>query len=156
MIDFQQGQDGMIRPSTRLALPPDTKRGPHTVWGDYNEIKVEDSTDERTAKLEQWIAMRIGTKLMQHYNQREWKVMVSVESGMMIIGCDSICNHKGYHIYLDKTIDELEKRAIMAAGEILERHNVSRAKRFDPDIIETLARDAMDSVIAVDAAPEAP
>jgi hypothetical protein len=154
MTDFQQGQDGMMRPSTRLALPSTVKRGPDTVWKDYNEIRIEDSIDERTAKLEQWIAMRVGTVLMRHYNQREWKVQVDVEAGLMIVGCDSICNFKGYHIYLDKTIDELEKRAIMAAGEILERHNISRSKRFDPDIIETLARDARDSVIAVDSVPE--
>lgn len=143
-----------MRPSTRLALPSTVKRGPDTVWKDYNEINLEDSTDERKAKLEQWIAMRVGTKLMQHYNQREWKVHVDLEAGMMIVACDSICNFKGYHIHMDKTIDELERRAVMAAGEILERHNLSRAKKFDPDIIETLARDAKDSVIATDSAPE--
>lgn len=149
------GQDGMLRPSKRLVLPPAVKRGPDTVWADYNEINLEDSVDERTAKLEQWICMRIGTVLMRHYNQREWKVMVDLESGMMIVACDSLCNFKGYHIHMDKTIDQLEKRAIEAAGEILERHNLSRSKKFDPDILETLARDARDSVIAVDSAPEA-
>lgn len=154
MTDFQQGQDGMVRPSTRLALPATVKRGPDTVWKDYNEINIEDSLDERTAKLEQWIAMRVGSKLMEHYNQREWKVQVDIEAGMMIVACDSICNFKGYHIHLDKTIDELESRAIMAAGEILERHNVSRSRKFDPDILESLARDAQDSVIAADSAPE--
>lgn len=145
----------MLRPSQRLVLPPTTKRGPDTVWKDYNEINLEDSADERQAKLEQWICMRIGSVLMRHYNQREWKVMVDIDAGMLIVGCDSICNFKGYHIHLDKTIDELERRAVMAAGEILERHNVSRSKKFDPDIIETLARDAQDSVIAVDSTPEA-
>ena len=80
--------------------------------------------------------------------------MVDVAGGMMIIGCDSISNYKGYHIHLNKTIDELEKRAVMAAGEILERHGVSRSKRFDPDIIETLARNAQDEVIAADAEAE--
>ena len=152
MPEFEQGQDGMLRPSTRLALPPTTKRGPDTVWADYNEIRIEDSVDERTAKLEQWIAMRIGTVLMKHYNQREWKVMVDVAGGIMIIGCDSISNYKGYHIHLNKTIHQLEERAIMAAGEILERHGVSRSKKFD--IIETLARNAMDEVIAADAEAE--
>ena len=144
----------MERPSTRIALPATVKRGPDTVWGDYNEIRVEDSLDERTAKLEQWIAMRVGTVLMRHYNQREWKVMVDIEGGMMIVACDSICNFKGYHIKLDKTIDELESRAIMAAGEILERHNISRSRKFDPDILESLTRDSRDSVIAADSAPE--
>ena len=55
---------------------------------------------------------------------------------------------------IHKTIDELERRAVMAAGEILERYNVSRNRDFNPDHIETLARDAMDEVIAADAAAE--
>jgi hypothetical protein len=125
------------------------------VWKDYNEIQPGDTMDERKAKLEQWIGMRIGKLLMEHYNQREWKVMVDVENQMLIIGCDSICNFKGYHLHMNKyTMEELERRAIEAAGEILERHNVSRSKRFNPDHLETLARDAQDSVIAVDSAPE--
>jgi hypothetical protein len=99
--------------------------------------------------------MRVGKVLMEHYNQREWKVMVDVENQMLIIGCDSICNFKGYHLHLNKyTMDELEKRAVQAAGEILERHNVARNRNFNPDQLETLARDAFDSVIAVDSAPE--
>ena len=155
MTNMRVGQDGMARPDRRIALPPTVKRGPDTVWGDYNEINLEDSDDERRAKLEQWIAMRIGSALMRVYNQREWKVMVDIPGGMMIVACDSICNFKGYHIKLDKTIDKLEKRAIMAAGEILERHNISRNRKFNPDNLEDLARDFRDSVIATDSAPEA-
>jgi hypothetical protein len=145
----------VLAPSQRIHLLPSTKRGPDTVWKDYNEIQPGDTMDERKAKLEQWIGMRIGKLLMEHYNQREWKVMVDVENQMLIIGCDSICNFKGYHLHMNKyTMEELERRAIEAAGEILERHNVSRSKRFNPDHLETLARDAQDSVIAVDSAPE--
>ena len=139
----------------RLILPSTVKRGPETVWGDYNEINPDDSEDERKAKLEQWIAMRVGSKLMKTYNQREWKVIVDIPNQMLIIACDSISNYKGYHIHMiGRTIDELERRAIMAAGEILERHNVSRSKRFDADILENLPRDSLDNVIAPDAEPE--
>ncbi len=145
----------VLAPSSRIHLLPGTKRGPETVWGDYNEIEVTDNMDERKAKLEQWMAMRIGTALMHTYNQREWKVMVDLEGELLIIACDSICNFKGYHIKMHKrTIKELIEQAKMAAGEILERHNVSRNKHFNPDHLETLARDAHDSVIAVDSAPE--
>jgi len=145
----------VLAPSKRIELLPGTKRGPETVWADYNEIKLDDTMNERKAKLEQWIAMRVGKVLMEHYNQREWKVMVDVENQMLIIGCDSICNYKGYHLHMNKyTMDELEKRAVQAAGEILERHNVARDRKFDPDQLETLARDAFDSVIATDSAPE--
>jgi hypothetical protein len=145
----------VLAPSKRIQLLPGTKRGPETVWADYNEINLDDTMDERKAKLEQWIAMRIGKKLMEAYNQREWKVMVDVENQMLIVACDSICNFKGYHLHLNKyTMDELEQRAIMAAGEILERHNVSRSRNFNPDHLETLARDAFDSVISADSTPE--
>ena len=80
----------VFAPSQRIQLLPGTKRGPDTVWADYNEINVNDTTEERRAKLEQWIAMRIGKVLMEHYNQREWKVMVDIDNQMLIIGCDSI------------------------------------------------------------------
>lgn len=141
--------------SGRIQLLPETKRGPDTVWADYNEINPEDSIDERQAKLEQWIAMRIGRVLMEKYNQREWKVIVDIPNQMVIIGCDSICNFKGYHLHLSRySMEELEQRSVMAAGEILERHNVARSRNFNPDHLETLARDSRDSVIAPDAAPE--
>lgn len=145
----------VLAPSQRLQLLPETKRGPDTVWHDYNEIEVTDTQDERKAKLEQWIAMRIGTVLMQHYNQREWKVMVDLEGQLLIVACDSICNFKGYHIKMyQRTIQELIDKSVMAAGEILERHNVSRNRKFNPDDLESLTRDGHDSVIATDSAPE--
>lgn len=145
----------VVAPSSRIQLLPTTKRGPETVWADYNEIKLDDTTDERRAKLEQWIAMRIGKVLMNHYNQREWKVMVDLDSQMLIIGCDSICNYKGYHLHMNKySMEELERRSVLAAGEILERHNIARSRNFNPDLLETLARDAKGSVIAPDAKAE--
>ena len=152
--ELKQGQDGLFRPERRIHLPPTVKRGIDTIWGDYNEINPDDSEDEAQAKVEQWIAVQVGTVLMKEYPQREWKVIVDVHGGMLIVGCDSICNHKGYHIKLDKTIDELQRRAVMAAGEILERHNIARSKRFDPAQLDELARDAFDSVISADSEAE--
>ena len=52
------------------------------------------------------------------------------------------------------SMEELERRAVHAAGEILERHNVARSRNFNPDQLETLARDAKGSVIAPDAKAE--
>ena len=140
---------------SRIQLLPNTKRGVDTIWHDYNEIRPNDSVSERQAKLEQWIAKRVGTALMEKYNQREWKVMVDLSGEILIVACDSICNYKGYHIKMHgRTIKELIERAIMGAGEILERHNVSRAKRIDGATIDAMARDARGSVIAPDAAAE--
>jgi hypothetical protein len=139
----------------RIELLPNTKRGLDTIWADYNEINPKDSESERQAKMEQWIAKRLGTKLMKHYNQREWKVMVDIANQMVIVACDSICNYKGYHIKMNlKTITELEEAAVMAGGEILERHNLARGRKFNPAELESLARDARGSVIAPDATPE--
>jgi hypothetical protein len=126
-----------------------------TLGKDYNTIEPTDTMDERRAKLEAWIAKQIGMELMRKYDQREWKVIVDIENQMLIVACDSISNHKGYHIkMLHRTIDELQKRAVMAAGEILERHNVARSRRFNPDVLETLARDAFDNVVTADSAAE--
>lgn len=142
-------------PSQRIQLLPSTKRGLDTIWHDYNQIEATDTEAEKRGKLEQWIAKRIGTELMRVYNQREWKVIVDIENLMVIIACDSICNFKGYHLHMNKyTIDELIERSKEAAGEILERHNVARSRKFNPEQLEHLARDARDSVIAPDSAPE--
>jgi hypothetical protein len=133
MNKMRIGQDGLARPDRRIKLPPYIKRGPDTVWGDYNE----------------------RSKLMRVYNQREWKVIVDIPGQMLIIACDSVSNEKGYHISMvGRNVEELQRRAIMAAGEILERHNVSRSRDFNADNLEDLPRDSMDNVIAPDAAPE--
>jgi len=126
-----------------------------TLGKDYNTIEPTDSHSEKKAKVEAWIARQIGMELARKYDQREWKVIVDIENQILIVACDSISNHKGYHIkMLHRNIEELQRRAVMAAGEILERHNVARSRHIDPDIFETLPRDYKDDVIAVDAAAE--
>lgn len=143
---------------SRILLPKGMgRRGDDdgTLGKDYNEILPSDSHDVRKAKVEGWIAKQIGMELMRKYDQREWKVIVDIENQMLIVACDSISNHKGYHIkMLNRNIEELQRRAVMAAGEILERHNLARSRRFNPDELETLARDAFDNVITADSAAE--
>lgn len=126
-----------------------------TLGKDYNEILPTDTFSEKKAKVEGWIAKQIGMHLMRTYDQREWKVIVDIENQMLIVACDSISNYKGYHIkMLHRNIEELQRRAVMAAGEILERHGVARSRKFNPDVLETLPRDSFDNVIAVDSAAE--
>jgi hypothetical protein len=50
----------VLAPSKRIQLLPGTKRGPETVWADYNEINLDDTMDERKAKLEQQPARMEG------------------------------------------------------------------------------------------------
>ncbi len=140
---------------SKILLPVGSGREGNSFTDDFNEIEMYDDHDTRKAKLEQWIAKKVGTKLVAAYNNRQWKVIVDVENEILIVACDSLSNYKGYHIHMaGRTIHQLEERAVMAAGEILERHNLARSKKFDPDIIETLARDSFDNVITADSAAE--
>lgn len=122
---------------------------------DCNKIYQHEDFDERRAKLEMYIAKQIGEYMVKHYPGRQWGVEVDVTCGVLVLLCPSLSREKGYHIHLRQyTIHDLQQRCAHAAGEILERHNVSRSKLFDPDTLETLRRDVRDNVIAVDAAPE--
>ena len=123
--------------------------------GDHNSIEIVDGDHIARAERQASIAKSIGTALVAKYNNRQWKVVVDMENEMLIIACDSVSNEKGYHIHMKgRTIRYLRQRAVTAAGEILERHALSRSKKFDADIIETLPRDLRDNVIGPDSAPE--
>lgn len=124
------------------------------VWKDYNEINPADSASIRLAKLEMWIARAIGQTLVQHYPDREWGVRVDATGRMIILTCDSLSLLCGYHLPMnDDTLEVLQQRAVRACGEVLERYNISRSRVFNPDDLETLARDARDEAISPDAAP---
>ena len=126
-----------------------------TIDEDYNEVYITDSQDAKKAKLEQWIAKNIGEVLVKKFPNRQWKVIVDIPGEMLIVACDSISNEKGYHIKMaHRNIEELQRRAIFAASEILERHNITRNRKFDADVIETLDRDTKDNVVTPDSDPE--
>ena len=133
-----------------------TRRGTGaTIAKDYNSIRLEDSENVNQAKIESGIAAAIGKKLIATYPYRQWKVIVDVNNEMVVIGCDSISNNKGYHLHMKNlTLKELVKKAVFAASEILERHDITRARTYDADQFETMPRDATDSVIATDSAAE--
>ena len=139
----------------KLILPTTHQGTGEGVTRDFNQIEVVDAGFEARAKKEMTMANAIGAVLVAKYNNREWKVIVDIEGGLLIIGCDSISNEKGYHIHIaGRTIQQLEQRALFAAGEILERHNLARSKGYNIDKFETLARDAHDNVITLDSAAE--
>jgi|6_EtaG_2_1085325.scaffolds.fasta_scaffold47239_2 hypothetical protein len=129
-------------------------RGPteKKITGDYNQINFEDSDEIRRDKMEMWIAKNVGMALVKHYPNRQWGVRVNIESHMCIISCDSLSLTRGYHLFFKAdSLTRLQERAVMAAGEILERFGVSRAKKFDSDVIEALPRNIRDEVISEDA-----
>lgn len=140
---------------SKLILPTTHQGTGEGVTRDFNELEIVDVGFEDRAKKEMSIANAVGAVLVAKYNNREWKVIVDVEGGLLIIGCDSVSNEKGYHIHMDgRTIKQLEQRALFAAGEILERHNLARTKGYDIDNFETLVRDAKDNVVTIDSAAE--
>ena len=125
------------------------------VTGNFNRIEVVDEDHAEVAEEQMRIAQAIGARLVRAYNNRQWKVVVDIKGGILIIACDSISNTKGYHIHMaGKSLHELENAAVKAAGEILERHDLPRLKLFNPDIIEDMPRDLKDDVITSDSKPE--
>lgn len=120
---------------------------PHIIGGreiteDYNEINIYANDDANQAKIEMWIAKNVGEALVKHYPNRQWGVDVDIPGSMVVIMCPSLCMDKGYHVAMtdDRTIQDLQARAVHAGGEILERYGISRSRKFDPDIIESMDR----------------
>ena len=139
----------------KIVLPTASGKFGREITGDYNEINILETDEMKIAKLEMWIAKNIGDTLIRCYPNREWGVRVDIAGQMVIITCDSVSTEKGYHISLvGRNIHDLQERAKMAAGEILERHGLSRSRGFDETIFETLPRDFRDNVIADDSKAE--
>lgn len=122
---------------------------------DYNEIHLHEGTEARVAKLEMFIAKRIGERLVAAYPNRQWGVQVDIHGRTIVIQCPSVSKTKGYFIHMKRrTLHDLQERAIQAAGEILERHGVSRGRVFNPDVLETLKFDSKDDAITPDSKPD--
>lgn len=124
---------------------------------DFNAVQFGGSHDIQAEQLEYWIAAQIGKDLMSAYKNRQWGVDVDARNQIIVITAPSLSKILGYHLHIRKgeTMTQLLVRIRKAAGEILERYNVTRARNTDPLIIEEgLARDARDNVISSDAKPE--
>lgn len=126
---------------------------------DYNRIELDDPEDVNRAKLEYFYAKNIGTTLTNAYKGRMWGVMYDSKNGILVITCPSVSSTKGYHLHVkNDTLHVLQERAIKAAGEILERYGLSRARVVDEHAIEALPRTGKDEVVTAspsDTAPEA-
>ena len=124
---------------------------------DFNAVQIGASHEIQAEQLEYWMAQQIGADLCSVYKNRQWGVDVDTRNKMIVIVAPSLSKAMGYHLHIrdGETMKQLLVRTRKAAGEILERHNVSRARDTDPLIIEQgLARDSRDNVIADDALPE--
>lgn len=122
---------------------------------DFNEVNLLETDDKQRAKVEFWIAKQIGEDLCRVYPKREWGVYVDAPNGVLCIQCPGVSAQKGYYLHMrSSTVHDLQLRARKAAGEILERHGLTRDFRFNPDVVETLKRDLRDNAITADSAPE--
>lgn len=136
----------------RAYLIGETKGKRHVI--DYNAINEEQSHEATIAAMEFYYAKAIGTKLMRTYRNRNWQVDVDIRNQMVVLGAPDLSKVKGYYLPMKHdTIQKLCERAAMAAGEILERYNLSRALNVPADSFEMLPRNFRDEVISSDAAP---
>ena len=71
---------------SNLILPASHRGDGSGLTGNFNEIEVVDADHERVAKEQMRIAQDIGAKLVSAYNNRQWKVIVDIKNGMLIVG----------------------------------------------------------------------
>jgi hypothetical protein len=122
---------------------------------DYNEVNLLELDSVKEAKVDFWIAKQIGEKLVEKYPNRQWAVDADCRNQMVIIMCPSLSTKSGYYMPMRRdTIADLQRRAVIAAGEILERFGVTRGKIVDPNSFDHMPQDTRGNVIAPDAKPE--
>jgi hypothetical protein len=135
----------IITPPSNIWVPRNKGRAPVQ---DFNTIDLEDSDTVNQAKLESWIAQQVGEVLEFEYPGREWGVRVNIPGGMVEVFCMALSGTHAYHILLEgRSMKDLQKRAKMAGGEILERFGVTRGKKYDVDTTETFKRDVKGDAI---------
>jgi hypothetical protein len=118
---------------------------------DFNTAQPGESHEEKAVRLEFWMAKQIGTDLVKHYPNRQWNVDVDSRNQTIVISCPSLSKREGYRLNMKRdTIAELLPRCRKAAGEILERFNVTRGRIIDPYTLEAMSRDVRDDVICRD------
>jgi hypothetical protein len=118
---------------------------------DFNEAQAGESHEEKAMRVEFWMAKQIGTDLVKHYPNRQWHVDVDSRNQTIIISCPSLSKREGYRLNMKRdTIAGLLPRCRRAAGEILERFDVTRGRIIDPYTFEAMRRDVRDDVICKD------
>lgn len=122
---------------------------------DYNKISLDDPDDVNCAKLDYFFAKQIGEAVTAAYKERQWGVMFDSRNGVCVLTCPSVSLTKGYRLHIrNDTLHVLQERAKRAAGEILERYGISRARIVDGYAIEAMPRTGRDEVVSNDAKPE--
>lgn len=120
---------------------------------DFNAPQADETGfSEDHVRFEYWMAKQIGTKLMETYPARQWHVDCDCRNQVIIISCPSVSKTRGYRLHMKRdTMKQLLPRCVKAAGEILERHNVTRGRIIDPQTLDAFERDVQDNVVSPDA-----
>jgi len=114
---------------------------------DFNSPQEGESFEEKAKAVEFWLAKQIGGDLAKVYPNRDWTVDVDSRNQSIVISCPTLSSRMGYRINMRRdTIAELLPRCRRAAGEILERYNVTRGRIVDPLTLEAFPRDARGDV----------
>lgn len=110
-------------------------------------ITFDNSADALNAVKADQICRVIGAALKKHYTSRDWYVDVSIARGTANIFSPSISMRHGYVVHIhNKTIEQIEKAAVVAGGQILEMFRLSR-ERGASGGEERLLRDPRGEVI---------
>jgi len=98
---------------------------------------LEDAERKMAADM---VCRHLGNTLKQHYPTRNWVVDVRMSQGVAGIFCPDVSLKYGIIIHLTHIIFDLERRAVMAGGEILERFGLSREQGASNDDVLDLDR----------------
>ena len=118
---------------------------------DHNAIELTHAdTDEiKQAKVEMWVASRLGTKLTQLYPHTNWNVNVDINGGVVIVSNPDVSPKRGFHISLERSMNEIDDMLYKVGGEILERGRMAR-KGLTEDQVEDRMRNMRNEVIDLD------
>ncbi|MFK7941820.1 MAG: hypothetical protein AB8B85_02720 [Paracoccaceae bacterium] len=100
------------------------------------------------AAQDETIAKIIGDHLYKHYPKHLWAITASGKNGLATIKCLDLPMDRGYVLHIKTTYSssELEHRAMIAAGEILERYGMTRGE-FRVDELANLPTDKLGRII---------
>lgn len=74
------------------------------------------------------LCQKIGNALAKHYPRRKWYVDVNWEGKIASVFAADISMEYGYQLHINKISEEIEKAAVKAGGELLERFKLSRER----------------------------
>lgn len=104
--------------------------------GDQSNLLIANEYQARQDLLDIDTAKAIADALNSQYPGHLWAVNVSGEQGVATIHNLMLSGTWGYRLHLDKrySASDLRRAAILGAGELLERYNVSRGRANMDDL----------------------